>query len=191
MKKYTFEINKVNRTGLESETISGRKVAVVASSLITGVLLVGFSIGALVGSLSDHPNLLEKTVYSDKFIYKQYAEPFSKKALIVMLKRLHVKNIDIVVAQSAIETSHYSSDVFLENNNLFGMREAKGRVTTATGDNLKHATYEFWQESVIDYAIYQSTYLRGMDHNQYLAYLSANYAENPSYVNLIKKMLKQ
>ena len=68
------------------------------------------------------------------------------------------------------------------------MRLPQSRITTAIGSNLNHAKYSCWQDSVIDYAIYQSTYLKDKNKEEYLAYLKANYAENPAYVQLINKM---
>ena len=68
------------------------------------------------------------------------------------------------------------------------MRQPGNRITTAIGSNLNHAVYNTWQESVIDYAIYQSTYLKNMDRKQYLLYLHNNYAENKNYINLINQL---
>ena len=42
-----------------------------------------------------------------------------------LLLKLKVKHIDIVLKQSKIETGHYKSQVFLENNNLFGSNIAQ------------------------------------------------------------------
>lgn len=159
-------------------------------ALVVAWTLVSMSIGYLISSLTKHPNQIEKLVYSEKFITAKYNEEFSPKALRKLLEKLHVKNIDIIMAQSKIETSHYSSQVYLENNNLFGMRQAKNRITTATGSNLGHATYDSWQESAIDLALYQTAYLRNKTDKEYLNYLGANYATNKEYVTLINKMIK-
>ena len=129
-------------------------------------------------------------ILSISFIVSKYNEDFSPTALRKLLIKLKVKNIDIIMAQSKIETSHYSSQVYLENNNLFGMREPKNRITTATGSNLGHATYDSWQESAIDLALYQTAYLRNKSEKEYLRYLGANYATNKEYVSLINNMLK-
>lgn len=149
-----------------------------------------FSAGFISGSLTRHPNEVEKLFLPEEVIVERYNQKFSEDNLKSLLQKLHVKNIDIVIAQSKIETGNFKSKVFLENNNLFGMRQARQRITTSTGTNLNHATYDNWQDSVIDYAIYQSTYLKSFNRNEYLDYLQANYAENPNYVKLIKQMTK-
>ncbi len=182
MKNYTILLEN-NTTFLQRQLTL--KFITLILILWTGV---SAGIGFVVSSLTSHPNEIEKLVYSEKFIAAKYNEDFSPKALRKLLEKLHVKNIDIIMAQSKIETSHYSSQVYIENNNLFGMRQAKNRITTATGTNLGHATYDSWQESAIDLALYQTAYLRNKSEKEYLEYLGANYATNKQYVNLIKKM---
>jgi uncharacterized FlgJ-related protein len=89
-----------------------------------------------------------------------------------------------------IETGHWKSDIFLENNNLFGMKEARSRITTAIGTNKNHAEYNTWRESVYDYAFYQNRYLNNIrSENDYYQYLGASYAEDPTYVSKIKIMV--
>lgn len=174
----------LNSKDLSEKYINNTRLIIVISLLILFNCLIGYTIG----SLTNHPNTIEKIVYSDNYLIKQYNEPFSEKALNNLLLKLKVKHIDIVLKQSKIETGHYKSQVFLENNNLFGMRQPGNRITTAIGSNLNHAVYNTWQESVIDYAIYQSTYLKNMDRKQYLLYLHNNYAENKNYINLINQL---
>jgi len=86
-------------------------------------------------------------------------QSFSQEELVVMLKELNVKYPHIVLAQSILETGHYSSTIFKTNHNLFGMKEARRRVKTAKGTQLNHAYYDNWKESVYDYAFYQCRYL--------------------------------
>lgn len=177
-----FRICIENKNSLELKEIRFWKIYLVLTTFVT--------LGYLFGSLTNHPNRIEKFIYNEKVILDKYNEKFSQSRLEKLLLKLKVKHIDIVMAQSKIETGNYKSKVFLENNNLFGMRQSQQRVTTSTGTNLNHATYDSWQESVIDYAIYQSTYLKQYDRNQYLAYLQANYAESKDYVNLIKRITR-
>ena len=99
-----------------------------------------------------------------------------------------MRHIDIVIKQAKIESGNYKSKVFIENNNLFGMRMPGNRITLAIGENLKHAVYDNWRESVIDYAIYQSTYLKNYSRAEYLQFLDRNYSENSGYTKLINKI---
>lgn len=57
----------------------------------------------------------------------------------------------LIYAQAVHETGKFKSDVFRENNNLFGMRQAQQRKNTATGTNRGHATYKNIFSSVNDY----------------------------------------
>lgn len=185
MKKLSNYQLVLNNTNDLKETLIPNKSVIIT---ILSILIFGYIIGLINGSLTNHPNAIEKVLYSETTLVQQYNEPFSESALKTLVNRLHIQHSDIVLKQSRIETGNYKSKVFLENNNLFGMKLAMQRITTATGINLNHATYKTWQESVIDYAIYQSTYLHNKSRNEYLAYLSANYAENPQYINLIKQL---
>jgi uncharacterized FlgJ-related protein len=116
---------------------------------------------------------------------------FSKEAVVEELKRLNVKYPHIVLAQALIESGHFQSNIFRSNNNLFGMKEAKQRTTTARGTNLGHAYYDTWKESILDYAIFQSAYLRDLKtEEQYLSYLGANYAEASNYEVAVMNMVK-
>jgi len=125
-------------------------------------------------------------------IIKENKEPFSKDALINKIKTLNIKYPHIVLAQSIIETGHWTSNIFKENNNLFGMKEANRRIHTALGTQLNHAYYKNWQESVYDYAFYQSRYLSKINsEEEYFNALGASYAESPDYVNALKKLIKK
>jgi uncharacterized FlgJ-related protein len=116
---------------------------------------------------------------------------FSKEALVEELKRLNVKYPHIVMAQAMIESGHFQSNIFRSNHNLFGMKEARQRVTTARGTNLNHAYYENWKESVIDYAMFQASYLKDLKTEAaYLEYLDKNYAEAQKYDIAVQNMVK-
>jgi uncharacterized FlgJ-related protein len=58
------------------------------------------------------------------------------------------------VAISEHETGRFTSDIFKENRNLFGMRLAKIRDTTAIGENRKHAVYASIEDSIEDLSLY-------------------------------------
>lgn len=118
--------------------------------------------------------------------------PFSQEELIGMLKDLNVKYPHIVLAQSILETGHYSSAVFKTNHNLFGMKEARRRVKTAKGTQLNHAYYENWKESVYDYAFYQCRYMGRIDNEtEYYQALDASYAEASQYSLKLKQIIER
>jgi hypothetical protein len=117
---------------------------------------------------------------------------FSTDKMVYLMKELNIKYPHIVYAQSLIETGHFDSKIFKENNNLFGMKQARTRVTTAQGTQYNHAYYDNWRESVYDYAFYQCRYLSGLkNEEEYLSYLGRSYAEDPNYVSKIRNLVKK
>ena len=134
----------------------------------------------------------EKLSDVEKAIVIKKTDEFSKDKFVEMLEDLNVKFPHIVLAQSIQETGHWNSAIFLENHNLFGMKEAQRRITTAEGTNRNHAYYNHWRESVYDYAFYQCRYLSGIrSESEYFEYLSASYAEDSGYVDAIKKVIQR
>lgn len=117
-------------------------------------------------------------------------ERFSERNLMQAIKDVGIKYPDIVLAQAKIETGHFTSKVFKENRNLFGMKLAESRQTTAIGKLNNHAVYMNWKQSIMDYKLWQNRFI-GKLHTkkQYLKYLDKYYAENNKYVILIKKMI--
>jgi len=115
---------------------------------------------------------------------------FTEESFVKLLKDLNVKFPHIVMAQSIVETGHWSSNIFKENHNLFGMKEARVRVNTAKGTQYNHAFYHDWRESVYDYAFYQCRYLGGIrTEEEYFQYLSQSYAEAGDYVKILKQVI--
>jgi hypothetical protein len=117
---------------------------------------------------------------------------FSKAKLKEYLVELNVRFPHIVFAQAQLESGNFKSNIFLENNNLFGMKVAKRRPTTNKGENRGHAYFNSWKECVVDYAFYQAAYLHDLKNEQdYLQYLKSNYAEDPNYYQRLAELLKK
>ena len=124
------------------------------------------------------------------FYFQLRYEPFSEELLKKCLEYEGVLCQDIVILQSRLETGYFTSDIFLNGNNLFGMRYPSRRPTVATGIYKEHAQYAHWSDSVIDYVLWQKYYqsrgykLEGeIDSGFYLVFLkSIPYAEDPRYV---------
>jgi hypothetical protein len=101
---------------------------------------------------------------------------------------LRIENAYIVYAQARLESGNFTSDIFMENNNLFGMKVAERRPTTAIGVNRGHAVYKSWRESVIDYALMQAAYYRGLDEKTYLDKICSVYATDTTYRKRLEAM---
>lgn len=101
-----------------------------------------------------------------------------------------IEHPDIVYAQTILETGHFTSEIFIQNNNLFGMKMPKIRETKAIGENLNHATFSSWLESVNDYKLWQDSFASGKTRNEYFIYLGKVYSEDKQYVSKLKRIIE-
>lgn len=117
---------------------------------------------------------------------------FNEKNLIKCIKDLRVKYPYIVLAQAKLESGNYRSFIFKNNNNLFGMKHPGVRPTTSMGTKFGYASYSSWRESVIDYLLYSTTQIKNVSsEEEYYNFLGKMYAENTSYVEVLKKMVRE
>ena len=122
-------------------------------------------------------------------IEHQEADSLSfKDELLTLIFKLRLEHPDIVFAQAKLESGNFNSQIFRENNNLFGMKMPWNRPTVAIGVKRGHVVFSDWQHSVYDYALYQSSYMRKLTREAYLERLKS-YASDPSYVEKIKNLL--
>ena len=183
-------IYKYNEKTLEFVKIKTRilllKVISIFSLLIIGLML-------LVDFNDNHlDNGKPPYVVEDNIILIHPNITFSEEKLIKMISELNFKFPHIVLAQSKQETGHFKSPIFKENNNLFGMKEAKVRINIARGTDKGHAYYHNWAESVMDYALYSATYLSKLKtESQYYQYIQQYYAEDTTYVSRIKQIVEK
>jgi len=121
-----------------------------------------------------------------------HGQPFSEEALIELLKDCNMKYPHIVLAQAKVESGHYKSRIFKQNNNLFGMRRARIRVTTAQGDKDTFAYYRDWMDCVYDYAMYQTSVMCNVSsEEQYLQKLGEKYAQDTIYIPALKAIIER
>ena len=165
--------------------------AKISNKSLTGL---GAAVGLLLifGFTSNPSNKVENLSQEEKLIVVREYSEFSEEKLIEKIAELNFRYPHIILAQAKLESGNFKSTIFLENNNMFGMREAKLRANLARGTNRAHAYYDSWQESVLDYALYYSTYLSDIrTEGEYFEYLKQNYAEDPTYVQRLKEMIKK
>lgn len=177
---------KINKDTLKPEPVNVvKRLAIYIGVTIIVAGIIFFQFGYYQGR-----QLLTGLTDEEKLIIVQEYNEFNELKLIAKLKELNVKFPYIVLAQAKLETGNFTSKIFKENNNLFGMREAKQRITTAQGTENNHAYYHSWQESVLDYAFYQCRYLSSISTEaQYFNYLKQSYAEDTSYVNRLQTII--
>ena len=181
-------IFKIDPKTLQPKPINVVGKIIIITIIVTTVLgSILFYSGYKLGK-----NVLLSLSEEEKLIVIQEYNKFSEDKLIEKLKELNVKFPYIALAQAKLETGNFTSKVFREGNNLFGMREAKQRITTAKGTENNHAYYYSWGESVLDFSFHQCRYLSGINNEeQYFQYLAQNYAEDPNYVSILKCMIEK
>jgi len=173
----------------EEELRYENKIVTLIYMVIIGLviaMLIGFTIGYYTGKAKSIDTLSSK----EKVIVINTMDPFKVDSLKSYLVQLNVKFADVVYAQAQLETAGFTSNIFRENHNLFGMKQAMRRSSTNKGEQFGHAYYDTWRESVLDYALFQCKYLSEITtRDEYLQYLRQNYAEDPNYYNKLIKLL--
>lgn len=178
--KTKHDIYLYDKKNLEMKRISSLWVWIP----LTLLLILSLSIGLLF--VSDTIIVNKEGTFAIS-----HENDFSEQMLKDYIEELNIPFGEIVFAQAKLESSNFKSKIFRENNNLFGMKKANIRSTTANGEQYNHATYTSWKESVLDYALWSCKYLSGVKtKEQYLAYLGDNYAEDTLYIKKLKTLIK-
>lgn len=177
-------IYKFNVKTLKYENVTKKMILVISGILLTCCLATTLF---MVTRVNDVRFITEET---KQIIIKQEQE-FNSEKLKEYILELNIRFPHIVYAQAQLESGEFKSHIFKENNNFFGMREAKQRPTTNKGTQNGHAYFDSWRDCVVDYAFYQAAYLNDLKkESDYFEYLSQNYAEDPNYVGKLKKIIE-
>lgn len=176
-----MNLYKYDDSTLEFKKVSLRRV-------LLNFAAVG-SITMLVGMVNaPRQKVVETLTPEERLIVVIEETEFTEEKFIEEIKRLNFKFPHIVLAQAQIESGHFTSAIFKENHNLFGMRQARVRANLARGTRRGHAYYDNWKESLYDYAFYYSEYLSDIKTEEgYYQYINQNYAEDPSYNTKVKR----
>lgn len=125
-----------------------------------------------------------------KAIILEEQNEFSEEKLKAYILELNLKFPHIVFAQAKLESGNFKSNIFIQNNNFFGMKCAKQRPTTNKGKKNNHAYFNTWRDCVVDYAFYQAKYLSKIkSESDYIEYLNENYAQDKDYINKLKDII--
>jgi uncharacterized FlgJ-related protein len=137
-------------------------------------------------------NTMDANEYERILEVRTKGNEFSKERFRAKLNELNVRFADVAVAQAILETNTFRSSIFMENNNLFGMKEAKTRINLARGSQYGHAYYDSWEDSVLDYAMWCATYAKHCRTNeQFLSLLNGYYAEDPNYIAKLRRIMSR
>ena len=156
------------------------------------IIILSVIMSALIINLAMTPTqkktIAKKIDPKPKYIPK-LDSTFSQEALVGYVYSLNVRFPHIILAQAHLESGKFTSGIFVNNNNLFGMRQARLRPTTNKGSRNGFAKYDHWRDSVMDYILYYAVYMHKFKTEEaYYAYLDRSYANNPHYSKLIRKI---
>ena len=156
------------------------------------IIILSVVMSALIINLAMTPEqkkaIAKKIDPKPKYIPK-LDSTFSQEALVEYVYSLNVRFPHIILAQAHLESGKFTSGIFVNNNNLFGMRQARLRPTTNKGTRNGFAKYDHWRDSVMDYILYYAVYMHKFKTEEaYYAYLDGSYADNPHYSKLIRKI---
>lgn len=91
---------------------------------------------------------------------------------------------ELIYAQAKHETGNFTSRIFRENKNLFGMREPSIRPRSTSGSAHGHATFSSLFNSVRDYFQRQKYFkIGGQSDDQFMVNtVDSGYAEDTQYI---------
>jgi uncharacterized FlgJ-related protein len=102
---------------------------------------------------TDSLNIAYYPTYLDEVVI--VAENF-EETILNTLKEYSVSDdlAQIILAQAKFESGNFTSDIFWENNNPYGMKCPKKRKTLCIGTNRNHGVFNSVKEATIDYVYY-------------------------------------
>ena len=179
MKLYTFD----KETLTYNKIFQLNRFVKLALLFVTSIFLLGVSSGS--------PKK-EYITDTEKVLIIEEHNSFNEDKLIEEISKLNFKFPHIVLAQAILETGHFESKIFVENNNLFGMKEARVRLNLAKGTQYGHAYYDNWKESVSDYALWYSTFAyKCKNEKQLYKLLNKQYAEANYYPQALQRIIEK
>lgn len=110
---------------------------------------------------------------------------------LLLMREIEVQHPHIVLAQMKLESSHYQSKLAKENNNYFGMKHPRQRLTMSMGEKNGYANFRSWAHSILDYALWQKRYAYDLDEQEYLKKIGSVYAEDEEYIRKVKNLTKK
>lgn len=177
------KLYKFNKETLQPEIVNTVKYKVyfVGSLLLFFILLSSF-----ISAKKENKYLTSET----EVTFKRDAD-FSQEKLVSEMKRLKIQHPHIALAQMMIETNYFKHPRFKNRSNIAGLRRAGSRITTASGyDDSGFAEFTDWKQSLLDYALLQTGFARGLTEEQYYQWLKS-YTHEDDYIRLVKSVIRQ
>lgn len=193
MDNYTWHIER------EAKTNRRLAIGACAFSFLAFILSV-YSI-----ALNTNTEKLIESLHSPKKVVLEHNSPASliialdswgekelnDENVLAFMEFIGIEHSHIVLAQMKLESSHYQSKLAKENNNYFGMKHPRQRLTMSMGEKNGYANFRSWAHSILDYALWQKRYAYDLDEQEYLKKIGSVYAEDEEYIRKVKNLTKK
>lgn len=159
-----------------------KKEFIILIGTLLFLLIIGFT-AYFTSELTRDLMFKSAKLTSTEIVY-DINDSYSEQKVRDYLIELKVKYPEVAVAQMKLESANGTSNIFRQNNNLFGMKVPGKRPTTALGTKNNHAYYSHWRQSCIDYALYQAYFMNAdniSSEKDWLDFIGQMYAEDQNY----------
>lgn len=167
-------------------------------SVFTILLLLASSIfHTKLKNVAEDNKILKEQLYKDEtelaleysigYWFINQPEQINDSILYAFLKDNNAWYPEILLKQAKIESGNYASDVYINANNLYGMKKVGKRQTTQLNTTYKgYGMYTNWCESVLDRMLWDVNRFNNIKptEEEYLEAMSI-YAETENYAELL------
>lgn len=125
--------------------------------------------------------------YSIGYWFINQPEQINDSILYVFLKNNNAWYPEILLKQAKLESGNYTSSVYKNTNNLYGMKKVGSRQTTQLNTTYKgYGCYTNWCESVLDRMLWDVNRFNNIKptEEEYLEAMNI-YAEAENYIELL------
>ena len=159
-------------------------IAIIGMFVIALTCIIGMSV---VSCKREKENKIYKIEVPPNPVTDKLANINFEDSVYQYIKQVGIKHSDIVFSQAKLESNNFKSELFKKHNNMFGMKKAYSRPSTNINDKNHYAHYDTWQDSVLDYALFQSNLKQKQfrSDDEYAKYISKFYAEDQTYYHKI------
>lgn len=167
-------------------TFWGKGLKVWSVIFLVLFLLLGIFVSYNISNYSKNKSN-EEVIIEKICINKDTINISLEDSVYYWIESLNIQHPEVVIKQAKIESGNFTSKIYQENNNMFGMKKVYNRPTTQVDTKNGYGVYESWQMCVIDYALYQSWVLgKKVTKEEYINKLGKSYAEDPNYKSKIR-----
>lgn len=157
---------RINSSTLALEEVKPKRSYYSLVIFAVILLLLGFSSGVKVNTVIEKIPVILKPKEPE-------CTPTNVKEFIA---KLNLRFPKIVYQQVMCESNNLTSATFKQFNNLLGMENARIRPTVGTDIGARWAKYENWKQSLVDYALWQTSMAYNIDTEEdYYALLDEVY----------------